>query len=109
GRPHPRRRHGRRGRRLAAGAGSLSRPLAQQGRAMSAALACHGLESGYGDTAVLRDVALGIAAGEIYALIGKNGAGKSTFLKTLIGPIARRRGFVALLDRDVAGWPTNQS
>ena len=75
---------------------------------MSAALACRGLESGYGDTAVLRDVGLDIAAGEIYALIGKNGAGKSTFLKTLIGLIARSRGTVALLDRDVAGWPTHK-
>ena len=75
---------------------------------MSAALACRELESGYGDTAVLRDVALHIPAGEIYALIGKNGAGKSTFLKTLIGLIARSRGTVALLDRDVAGWPTHK-
>jgi len=75
---------------------------------MSAAIACRELESGYGDTAVLREVALDIAAGEIYALIGKNGAGKSTFLKTLIGLIARSRGTVALLDRDVAGWPTHK-
>jgi ABC-type branched-subunit amino acid transport system ATPase component len=75
---------------------------------MSAAVACQGLESGYGDTAVLRDIGIEIAQGEIYALVGKNGAGKSTFLKTLIGLIAPSRGRIALLDRDVGGWPTHR-
>ena len=72
------------------------------------AVACEGLESGYGDTAVLREISLAIAEGEIYALVGKNGAGKSTFLKTLIGLIAASRGRIALLDRDVGGWPTHR-
>ena len=75
---------------------------------MTAALMCEGLESGYGDTAVLRDIGIEIAAGEIYALVGKNGAGKSTFLKTLIGLITPSRGRIALFDRDVGGWPTHQ-
>jgi ABC-type branched-subunit amino acid transport system ATPase component len=75
---------------------------------MTAALRCQGLESGYGDTAVLRDIDIAIAAGEIYALVGKNGAGKSTFLKTLIGLITPSRGRIALLGHEVGGWPTHR-
>ena len=72
------------------------------------AVACEGLESGYGDTAVLREISLAIAEGEIYALVGKNGAGKSTFLKTLIGLIPPAQGRIFLLDQDVGGWATHR-
>jgi branched-chain amino acid transport system ATP-binding protein len=75
---------------------------------VSAALACEGLRSGYGETAVLEDLGLAIAEGEIYALMGKNGAGKSTLLKTLIRLLVPEAGRVALFGADVAGWPTHR-
>jgi ABC-type branched-subunit amino acid transport system ATPase component len=75
---------------------------------MSGALACRAVSSGYGDTEILHDVTLDIGAGEVYALIGKNGAGKSTFLKTAIGLLALKAGRIAVLDQDVAGWPTHR-
>ena len=43
------------------------------------------LESGYGDAKVISDVSLSIAQGEIFTILGKNGMGKSTLLKTIMG------------------------
>ena len=48
-------------------------------------LATHGLESFYGDFQALFGITFEIRAGEIVAMIGANGAGKSTFLKTVCG------------------------
>ena len=62
---------------------------------------CEGLTSGYGDTVIVRDARFQMEAGEIFALIGKNGAGKTTFLKTLIGLVKTRSGLVELFDEDV--------
>jgi branched-chain amino acid transport system ATP-binding protein len=75
---------------------------------MTMALDCRDLRSGYGDTAVLHDVGVGVGVGEIYALVGKNGAGKTTFLKTAIGLVAARGGRITLFDQDIAGWPTHR-
>ena len=46
-------------------------------------LSVRGLRSGYGAVEVLRGVDLDVAAGEIVALLGSNGAGKSTFNQTV--------------------------
>ena len=46
-------------------------------------LRVEGLNAGYGEMAVLRDVTLEIARGEIVALVGSNGAGKTTLLRAL--------------------------
>ncbi len=46
-------------------------------------LKIEGLEAGYGEVPVLRDIALEISRGEIVALVGSNGAGKSTLLRAL--------------------------
>ena len=44
-----------------------------------------GLPAGYGEAMVLRDVSLRVAPGEVLAVLGKNGMGKSTLLKTIMG------------------------
>jgi branched-chain amino acid transport system ATP-binding protein len=75
---------------------------------MTATLTCENLRGGYGDTTVLRDVGLRIESGSIYALIGKNGAGKSTFLKTIIGLLGTRHGMIELFGLNVADWPTHR-
>jgi branched-chain amino acid transport system ATP-binding protein len=75
---------------------------------MTTILACHSLRSGYGETAVIHDVELRLGAGDIYALMGKNGAGKSTFLKTLIGLLPSSAGSIELFGQDVAAWPTHR-
>ena len=61
------------------------------------ALAVEGLEGGYGDAAVLRRVTLDVRPGEIFAILGKNGMGKTTLLKTLMGLLPARGGRVEVL------------
>lgn len=67
------------------------------------ALAVEGLVSGYGEAMVLRDVSFSIGAGEILAILGKNGMGKSTLLKTVMGFLPMRKGRVSLAGADVTG------
>ena len=67
----------------------------------AAALAISGLTSGYGEAIVVRRISLAVGAGEIVALLGKNGMGKSTLLKTVMGFLPAREGNVVLGGIDV--------
>jgi energy-coupling factor transporter ATP-binding protein EcfA2 len=60
-----------------------------------------GLCLSYGDGDVLKDVSLGARGGEVLALMGRNGAGKTSLLRSLIGLATPRKGSVRLLDCDV--------
>jgi len=60
-----------------------------------------GLSVGYGDVPVLTDVDLRVERGEWVAVIGSNGVGKSTLLKTIAGILRPRSGSVALAGRDI--------
>ena len=62
----------------------------------TAVLAAEQLSAGYGDVGVLHDVDLRVGAGEIVALLGRNGAGKSTTLSTLAGLVTPSGGQVLL-------------
>ncbi|MGD9974487.1 MAG: ABC transporter ATP-binding protein [Desulfatirhabdiaceae bacterium] len=62
-----------------------------------------GIYTQYGKIKVLNNVSFEISAGEIIALIGANGAGKSTFLKTVSGLIRPTQGRVTFMDRDIQG------
>ena len=55
-----------------------------------------GLNSYYGDSHILFDVALSVERNEVVALLGRNGAGKSTTLKSLMGVVTPRTGSVVL-------------
>lgn len=59
------------------------------------------LESGYGKKKVLYDVSLSVNQGEIVSLIGHNGAGKSTALKSVFGLIAPYKGIVSYMGEDI--------
>lgn len=59
------------------------------------------LDAGYGKKQVLFDISLGIDNQEIVGLIGHNGAGKSTTLKSIFGLLTPSRGQVMYMDRDV--------
>lgn len=69
---------------------------------MSRLLALEGVEAGYGPLTVLHGVSFGIAEGERVCLIGRNGVGKSTTLKTIMGLTDYRRGSVVWKGADVA-------
>ena len=73
---------------------------------MNAALVAENLHTYYGKSHILHGVSLEAAEGKITALLGRNGAGKSTTLRTLIGLTPARQGSVKIFDVDVTRWPT---
>lgn len=60
------------------------------------------LSAWYGAAQILFDVNLHVRRGEVVALMGRNGAGKSTTLKSLMGLIDKRRGSVSFLGHDIS-------
>lgn len=61
------------------------------------------LTSGYGNETVLQGVDLTIRPGELVAVIGRNGVGKSTLMRTLTGLLPVRSGRISLAGRDMSG------
>ncbi len=68
-----------------------------------AMLEVRGLCASYGDTQVLRGIELDVGPGEVVTLIGRNGAGKSTALKSIMGNIPQRSGTVKFKGQDIVG------
>ena len=68
-------------------------------------LTLEALDVYYGEIHALRGAALHVNDGEIVALLGNNGAGKSTTLKTISGLLTPRRGSIRLDDQPIAGTP----
>ena len=66
-------------------------------------LEIRGLNTGYGEVQILRDVSFSVGKGEIVTLVGSNGAGKSTLLNTICGIIRPWSGSVHLEDADITG------
>lgn len=66
-----------------------------------------GLSSGYGEIVILTDLSLNLAAGEVVAVLGRNGIGKTTLMKTLAGLLDTRRGTVVFDGREIAGVPAS--
>jgi branched-chain amino acid transport system ATP-binding protein len=69
---------------------------------MTILLHANGLNAWYGAAHILFDVDLQVNRGEVVALMGRNGAGKSTTLKALMGMLAKRTGTVSFMGRDVS-------
>jgi urea transport system ATP-binding protein len=67
-------------------------------------LAVEGLDAGYGGSQILWDVGLGVSSGQVVCLMGRNGVGKTTLLKTIMGLLPARGGRVALDGVDVTRW-----
>jgi branched-chain amino acid transport system ATP-binding protein len=71
-------------------------------------LVAQGLHTFYGKSHILHDVGLTVGEGEIVTLLGRNGAGKSTTLRSLIGLTPARRGTVHIFDQDTTAWPPDR-
>ena len=68
-------------------------------------LKVEGLNVYYGESHILRDVKLDVRPGEVFCLMGRNGVGKTTLLKTLMGLLPARAGRVLWRDADVTRLP----
>lgn len=66
------------------------------------------LNVAYGDSHVIHDVSFRVESGESVALMGRNGMGKTTLLKALIGLLPLRSGSIRLDGRELAGLPSHQ-
>jgi len=69
--------------------------------APSPILSLDGITSGYGAGMVVRNITLSLRPGEIYTVLGKNGMGKTTLLKTIMGFVRPESGKVTMNDADV--------
>ena len=69
-------------------------------------LEIRGLFSGYGRITAVRDVSVGVRAGELVCLIGANGAGKTTLLRAISGILPISRGRITFDGKDVTRLPT---
>ncbi len=66
------------------------------------------LHAGYGDLTVVRGVSLAVEAGEIVALLGHNGVGKTTLLRTIMGLLRPSKGEIAVGGRCILGLRPHQ-
>jgi urea transport system ATP-binding protein len=71
-------------------------------------LAVRDADAAYGLSQVLSDVGLDIGSGEAVALLGRNGVGKTTLLRTIIGLHPLAAGAIAFDDRDIGRWPAHK-
>src|SRR5437588_8041103 len=70
-------------------------------------LTVEGLNSYYGPAHILFDVGLEVAEGEVVALLGRNGAGKSTTFRSIVGLVAQRNGRIVFEGKDISDEPTH--
>jgi urea ABC transporter ATP-binding protein UrtE len=67
-----------------------------------------GLSSGYGPIGILKDVSFEVEAGEIVAVLGRNGMGKTTLLRTLVGELHATAGHIRLGGEDITRLSMHQ-
>ena len=71
-------------------------------------LSVSNLNSHYGPAHILFDIGLEVADGEVVALLGRNGAGKSTTFRSVVGLVAQRSGNIMFEGSDVSRAPTHE-
>jgi ABC-type branched-subunit amino acid transport system ATPase component len=71
-------------------------------------LSVRSLSAGYGPVVVVRDANLHVGAGEVVGLVGRNGAGKTTFISAIAGMLDRTQGEITLDGREIGSLPANE-
>lgn len=89
---------------MASGQGRHAPGVASDTTGQQVAVRVESLHAGYGESYVLHNVTFRVRPGEIFAILGKNGMGKSTLLKAMMGFLSRREGHIELLGFDVTRW-----
>ena len=69
------------------------------------ALKIEHIDAFYGDSHVLHGVSLSLKEGQVRALLGRNGAGKTTCISSIIGLVAPRNGTISLFGETISGLP----
>ncbi|MCQ8156400.1 ATP-binding cassette domain-containing protein, partial [Vibrio parahaemolyticus] len=62
----------------------------------------------YGESHVLHGVSLDVARGEVVSLIGRNGAGRTTILRAIMGMLDQRTGTLSVMGRDMSATPAHR-
>jgi branched-chain amino acid transport system ATP-binding protein len=75
---------------------------------MSAALEISNLQAWYGESHVLHGISLSVQPGEVVALLGRNGAGRTTTLRAIMGLTGRRSGSIRINGSESIGLPTHR-
>lgn len=75
---------------------------------MTAALEIHDLNAWYGESHVLHGINLTVQPGEVVCLLGRNGAGRTTTLRSILGLVGNRTGSIKVNGNEVIGIPTYQ-
>src|SRR4051812_12577276 len=73
-----------------------------------AALAISGLNAWYGESHILHGVDLVVNEGEVVTLLGRNGAGRTTTLKSILGLVGARKGSIKVNGAEVIGLATHK-
>jgi urea transport system ATP-binding protein len=82
-------------------ASAASALAAASGGAAAAVLQVHGVQQYYGGSHILRGVSLEARLGEVTVVLGRNGVGKTTLLKSLMGVVPVREGRISLAGEDI--------
>ncbi|MCD1259837.1 urea ABC transporter ATP-binding subunit UrtE [Paenibacillus athensensis] len=70
-------------------------------------LSLQNIESGYGESTVVRNVNLQVEPGQIVCLMGRNGVGKTTLMKTIMGQLRPKTGSITYNGRDLTSLPSD--
>ena len=87
---------------------SATRQQTNHPTALEFVLRASGVNVYYGESHILRNVDIQIPKGEMVCLIGRNGVGKTTFLKTLIGLLQQRSGSILYDNTELLNQPPYQ-
>jgi branched-chain amino acid transport system ATP-binding protein len=63
----------------------------------------------YGDSHVLQGISLSMTRGQVVGILGRNGMGKTTLIRSIIGFTPPRRGQILFKDRDITAWSSNRA
>ena len=75
---------------------------------MAAALEINNLQAWYGESHILRDVNIKVNPGEVVTLLGRNGAGRTTTLRAIMGLTGSRKGSIRINGQEAIGLPTHK-
>ena len=62
----------------------------------------------YGDSHILQGISLSMERGQVVGILGRNGMGKTTLIRSIIGFTPPRQGHVLFKERDITAWPSNR-